>query len=1016
MKNDFLQGLNPEQLKAVETIEGPVLVAAGPGTGKTQILAARIANILTKTDVPPDAVLALTFTESGVKAMRERLLGLIGPAAYYVNIATFHSFCSEIIQNYPDKFLLATDLEPLSDLQRLQIFRELLDKGDYNIIKPLGNPYLYVPALIKSIQDLKREGVLPEEFEQLVGSESFPVETQHVASPTSSKAQPSKLADGPRDADKQRELLTIYKSYQQILKDKGLFDFEDMINFVVQKFRDDEEFLRIFQERYQYILVDEFQDTNNAQNAVVDLLASYWDEPNVFVVGDANQSIYRFQGAAVENMVAFSKKYPTCQKITLTKNYRSTQTILDAATELISRNELRLSKIFPEIPENLIAATSVQTSKISVGEFSSSTSEVFYTAHKIKELLSNGVNPAEIAVIYRHNKDGVLIADTLARLGIFYNLGSGENVLEDPVIKKLLLLFRALVSSRAGQDDLDWFTLFNYEFLGFDSLDVLKLFRFASLRKINIIEAINHPEFEKASSVAGPEKFKKFLNDLVTWQKLDAESTLVTFFEELINSSGYLAWVLSLPDAYDKLISLNSLFSEVKKLSFATRETHLADLLAGVKVMQEGHLTINREGSTAGLKAVYLTTAHRAKGLEFEYVFILGCLDKKWGNNVNRDLIKLPEGILKNTDISKKEKNEDERRLFYVALTRAKKEVTITYSGGLPSMFLSEIDDNKKSLLDTASFEANTFALLKESLLPPSELSKTAVTDEERVFVQEVLSNFKLSVTALNTYLECAYKFKLNNILRTPRAKSPNLSLGTAVHAALDSFFKTWQSSDNLPTVDFLVNTGLAAVQKELLSPKDLKMVQRDCERILKHYFEERSSKFEKPLFTEKLFGYGWGKIMLEDIPLVGKVDRVDLIDKEKRLVRVVDYKTGKPQTRNEIEGNTKYSDGGYKRQLVFYRLLIDLDKTFNYEFGEATLDFVEDKGSGSRQESFGILPEEVAELKKMVISSMQKIRGLEFERTTNYKTCERCDYKDHCWPGGIPKAADGQLELLEKA
>ena len=999
---------------AVAAIEGPVMVAAGPGTGKTQILAARIANILTRTDVPPDAVLALTFTESGVRAMRERLTGLIGPTAYYVNIATFHSFCSDIIKSHPDEFVMTEDLEPLSDLQRLQIFREILDEGDFFALKPLTNHYFYVSAIIKAIQDLKREGILPADLEKLVGGD------RRVAPLPNGRTHRSAPTD--KEVEKQQELLQIYQTYEKVLQQKGLFDFEDMINFVVSKFKDDEGFLRVYQERYQYILVDEFQDTNNAQNEVINLLCSYWEEPNIFVVGDANQSIYRFQGASTENMVGFARRYPTCQKITLTKNYRSTQLILDAATSLISRNELRLSKIFPEIPEWLestIKKTKKATSKVMVGEFTSPTAESLFVAQEIKNLVTKGVSPSEIAVIYRHNRDSSVFADALARFGLAYNLGGGQNILEDYDLQKFLLLLTAIKNSRDGSDDLDWFALFNYDFFGFDSLDVLRLSRFAATYKINLLEAIGHPDFPKVSKVSNPNKFVEFRDRLAIWEKTDAEKSFVEFFEVVLNESGFLAWVLKQPDSFEKLNRLNSLFSEVKKLNFATRSLGLREFLKSIELMQESRLSISEETSLTSENFVTLTTAHKAKGLEYAYVFIVGCADKKWGNNVVRELIKLPEGIIKNTDVSKKEKNEDERRLFYVALTRAKVKVYVTYAkssgdnGGkeaVPSMFIAEIDERFKETLEIKKSESSSSNLLKLMLQPVKAINRSKEEDE---FLREMLKDFKLSVTALDTYLDCHYKFKLNNILRTTRAKGKSLALGTAAHAALDSLFKEFISAGKVPSLNFFLSSFKEAAQKELLSKKDLRAVITQGLKILASYYEENKTKFTKPIFTEKMFGYGFGKVYLGDIPLVGKVDRVDLLEPGKKLVRVVDYKTGKPKTRGEIEGTTKTSNGSYKRQLVFYRLLIDLDRTFNYEFAEAELDFLGDKGGDSKREVFAITREETEELKKVIIESTKGIRGLDFPKTTDYKVCRFCDYKNHCWPEGVPAAGSSEQQEL---
>ena len=230
-----------------------------------------------------------------------------------MNIYTFHSFCSDILRSNPDRFVLSEDLEPLSDLERVQIFREILDEGGYKNIRPFGGRYYYVRSLIRTIQDLKREGISEKDFEKFIEkSENF---------------------------EKLSEVLDVYSRYLQKLKEKNRYDFEDMINLVTERFDNDANLLRDYQERYLYFLVDEYQDTNSPQNKVAHLLASYWgDEANVFVVGDDSQSIYRFQGASLDNILFFTKNYPKAKIITLKENYRSQKVIIGASEDLIKNN------------------------------------------------------------------------------------------------------------------------------------------------------------------------------------------------------------------------------------------------------------------------------------------------------------------------------------------------------------------------------------------------------------------------------------------------------------------------------------------------------------------------------------------------------------------------------------------------------------------------------------------------------------------------------------------------------
>ncbi|MBU1085660.1 ATP-dependent helicase [Patescibacteria group bacterium] len=486
--------LNLAQKLAADTIEGPVMVVAGPGTGKTEIIAQRIANILKTTDTPPDAILALTFTEVGAKAMRQRLLKTIGETAYYVNISTFHAFCSGVMQEFPDKFIISSELEPLSELEQVEIFHQILSQSSFKIIKPVNQPFYYTSDLIRSVQNLKREGITQKEFSSILKQE-----------------------ESSKDLDKNQELLKVYIDYQKIIKERGRYDFEDMINLVVDAFKKDKNLLLTYQERLLYLLVDEFQDTNSSQNQVVNLLASYWgDQANIFVVGDANQTIYRFSGAALENILSFTKTYPRAKIITLNQNYRSTQTILDASHHIIQKNHFKPEKLIKSLNIKLISSYSKPGLKISTVHLPQGTVESYWIANQIKKLIKKSVKPEEIAILYRHNQDAHDLSSMLAKLNISFNIEGGGNILKDPTINKLLTLLRVINNYKDNLEDPDLFTLLHYKFLKFNPLDILKLARVASKKRSNLIDTILSKDFNQLG-LENPDKFTAFLANLTQW-------------------------------------------------------------------------------------------------------------------------------------------------------------------------------------------------------------------------------------------------------------------------------------------------------------------------------------------------------------------------------------------------------------------------------------------------------------------------------------------------------------------
>ncbi len=1001
-------GLNTEQRKAVDVIDGPVLVLAGPGTGKTQVLTARIANILLKTDTPPDAILALTFTESGVRAMRERLLSIIGPTAYYVSIHTFHSFASEIIRANPDEFIISAQLESLSDLERVRIFKEIFDELDLQNIKPFNAPYFYLQTAISKIKDLKREAVDPLEY------------LKHI------EESKDKLEE--KDYLKNQELQQVYTLYQEKLKLYGRYDFEDMINFVIDRFKTSPNLLQKYQERFLYFLVDEFQDTNSAQAELLYLLSSYWDPaPNLFVVGDDDQSIYRFQGASIENIIKFNEKYPDSAKIALVENYRSIQPILDAAQKVIGKNSQRISNKLAISKDQKANQSHDSEISISFSEFSSSYTENHFIASTIKELIDNGIDGSEIAVIYRNNSDSIDIADMLSRLGVEYTLEGGENVLQNGIIVRLMHLLRVTQKVRIMDEDLDIFTLLNYEFTKVKPLDVLKLSRFASSHKINFFEALSHSDI-KAAGLENLESITSFYEKIVSWNEHCSTCTITELIEQIMEESGYLNWILGQPANYEYLNKLNSFLSEVKRLNYTNRELKLEEFLNYIDLMIENNISISEETIYIEKNAVRLMTAHKSKGLEFKYVFIPKFIDKKWSNTVTRDLIKLPTTILSTigefTKIEEKvHQEEDDRRLFFVVLTRAKDHIymtsaknyqTNTYSKeGIPSMFYHELPEDNIEVLDSTKYEQNTAEILRELVKPAPD--NTRIETDEEAFLKNSLKDFKLSASSLNSYLDCAYKFKLEFLFKTPAPKVRALILGIAVHKALEMAHKE-SMAKRVPSYEYIVKEFKTELKKELLSEKEYMEIESEGVSIMKIYYETYLKEFENPthniLFLEKFFGWGWSKPLLDgSIHLQGKVDKILTLDPAAKTIRVVDYKTGKPHTRNEILGNTKYADPSQYRQLLFYKLLLELDKSFGYKVQEVELDYIGNRGGKPKRELFTINENDLETLKETIRNVYKNIHELKFMRTKNYSICENCKFRYHCWPDGIPQTTTQEAE-----
>lgn len=456
--NEIYKGLNEQQRIAVDTIEGPVMVIAGPGTGKTQILSARIGKILIDTDTQPENILCLTYTDAGVVAMRKRLLGFIGPDAYKVNIYTFHAFCNDVIQENLSLFE-KTALDPISDLERIDLFKKLIDNFPKNhpLKRYRGDVYFEINNLQNLFSAMKREGwtanFISSKIDEYIAS--LPERDEYIAKRATKEFKKGdvridKIAEEAEKMEKLRAAVNEFDRFQQMMRQANRYDFDDMINWVLKAFEENKELLAHYQEQYLYILVDEYQDTSGTQNRLVELLINYWDKPNVFVVGDDDQSIYRFQGANVENMLAFADSYKKdLLTVVLTNNYRSTQPILDISKSLIDRNNERLVKQIEGLSKELLSSN-IKLNQLThapvIKEYETPRHEMIDITLQVEKLLQQGVQPGRIGIIYKENKYGEELAQYFKLRSIPVFSKRSLNILELPLAQKVILLVRYLAA------------------------------------------------------------------------------------------------------------------------------------------------------------------------------------------------------------------------------------------------------------------------------------------------------------------------------------------------------------------------------------------------------------------------------------------------------------------------------------------------------------------------------------------------------------------------------------------
>ena len=990
----YYNRLNRRQKEAVDLIEGTVMVIAGPGTGKTEVLTLRIANILLKTQINPENILALTFSESGVAAMRKRLISIIGPTAYRVNIFTFHGFSNYLIQTNPDYFPEFTSAVAITELEQIQIIESIFQSLHLDHIKPLGEIKTYVRPSMSSITELKRENITPQDFEKILEKwrQDYNLidDLYHEKGRYQGKLK-TKYVQELKEIEKNYELLQVYENYQKILTAKKLYDFEDMLLVVIEKMKNNENFLLDIQERFQYILVDEHQDTNRAQNKIVELISSFHSTPNLFVVGDEKQAIYRFQGASLSNFLYLKKVYPHAVLISLSENYRSSQMILDAAHDVISYNQVPKEADLPS-RIRLQSLAKQPNNKIEIYEVPDTLAEYYFIAQKIKELVQNGHNLSEIAVLGRANADLINFMPVLAKFEIAFVLEAKQNIFEDRSVQALIIILKAVEDLNSDEKLLKALHL---SIFGIHPRDLILIHRQAVESDKSLWQVMDDLDNLEAD-IKDRVKVKNIYDQFCHWHSLSKNEILDHVFTSVLNQSGLLQQVLRTPNLLQGLDKLIVLYHELRLKLSRNPTLTLSDFLDFIQLLEFHHLSIETKINSKNQNSVRLMTAHGSKGQEFNIVFILNCFDKKWGNSSSHGArFKLPYVYFDNIALSPDDPNADERRLFFVALTRAKSQIIITYPKKsiegkdiFPSQFIFEITQELREKNDDENF-SNWYQNNRHIILSNESKAINRDISELKELVREIFTSGSLSVSALNNYLACPWKYFFRNLVLLPESKTPALIYGSAVHFTLNQYIN--QRKIKVCDKNWIEETFKTYFNSQSLSQAEYRQYIKKGLDNLNRFIPDKMSLFPDNTLSELKIN----NVYLNEIKLSGKLDLVEFINEQN--VRVYDFKTGGYKSRNEIEGKTQKSNGDYKRQLIFYKLLLDKYHGGKFQMKEGVIQFVESNNWGNfRQESFVITDEEIQELKSTIYDMSENVQNLNFwESRCNDKNCRYCSLRD---------------------
>lgn len=1063
--------LNAAQKEAVDTVDGPVMVVAGPGTGKTELLSVRTANILKKTDTLPQNILCLTFTDSGAAAMRERLVGIIGQDAYKVAVHTFHSFGTEVINQNREYFYNGAVFEPADDLNRYEILRGIFDELDYKnpLASTMNGEYTHQPDATKVISELKRSGLTSDELLAVIETTEGAVDaierlivpllggtisaktrdslkaaqpklqalvkksetlfevpplvqlfTDSLTHALDDSSHPTKPITAWKNAwfkknDKKEYILKsrqhlvklkalafIYYEYISRMEQAGLYDYDDMILQVVHAMEVHDDLRYNLQEKYLYIMVDEFQDTNLAQMRIVNNLTNNpasEGQPNIMVVGDDDQAIYSFQGADISNILRFEELYPTTKLIVLTENYRSGEAVITNSREVIVQGVDRLENYVEVLNKQLSARAG---SKATVELFHAPTidSERHWLVEKVKSDLKTGTKPVDIAVLTRRHHEIESLLPYFSRAGIAVNYERRDNVLEQPPIVALELLAKVVVAISKGEHDVANSLL--SQLLAHPAWNI-------SPKELWELSLTAHKEHRSWLDIMTTiPRFLDIHSWLIELAALSEHSALEPMIDRLIGrseeatppamNSPFFEYFFSAEQLEEKPLQYLDCLAALRTIRSQLRDYHakegltLASFIDFLALHRRlgTNLKVARTSLDSDESAINLMTAHKSKGQEFEHVYIVNAVDNVWGEKaISRSRnISYPE----NLPLADAGATSDERlRLFYVAMTRAKSRLTISYS---------DANDNDKATLVASFLSGHSLkpidipALSGDALIEAAELAwyqPLVQTDAAlKTLLKPLLEHYQLSATHLNAFLDVPRggpgHFLLSQLLHFPSAKTPSASYGSAIHRTLQQAHVHVAATGERKPIEDVLRDFEVNLTHERLSALDYNTYYQKGSEQLPAFLTASYDSFSASQKAE--LSFAGQEVHLGDARLTGMIDVADFNEADKTIT-VTDYKTGKAvgdwKGRGDFEQIKLHK---YRQQLLFYKLMVENSRDYgNYTVEKGRLSFVEPLRSGDISAlDLSFDKEELERFAQLVGKIWQRIITLDLPDVSSYE------------------------------
>lgn len=943
--------LNPQQQLAVEHKNGPMLVIAGAGTGKTRVITERIAHMLEQKWCAPEQILALTFTEKAAGEMEARLDERMPMGYAAIQVSTFHAFCEKLLRQFGIDIGLSPNFKILEGVNQWKFMKDHLFEFELDYYRPLGNPNKFIDQLVSHFAKAQEEMASPEDY-------------LRAAQERQSKAESD---EEKLEAKRLLELAKAYKKYEELLHQNSYLDFSGLQYQVIRLLKERPNILRHLQKKYQYLLVDEYQDTNIAQNHIVDQLAA--GHKNLMVVGDDDQSIYKFRGAAISNILQFEEKYPDLKKVVLTQNYRSNQAILDFAYTSIQKNNPDRLEVKANIEKRLTGQSAGDDQSVNIVHSTTLDQEVEYVLEKIRE---TDVSLSEIAILCRANRYALPFVEAFKQHNIPYQFLSEKGLYGKEEVRDLIALLRVLSNPT---DDMSL-------------LRVLKMGWF-HLPMLQIVEALQSAKrgyrslWKEIAKQADMQVVYRLLSELMDYSKNHtAGETLYQFTQQVDLYKNLLA--KHTIEAEEQIVNIATFFQKIHRFEQESEEKSVIDFVRYLDLAEEAGENPAAKFDLEGVDGIQISTIHGAKGLEYDTVFVPSLVTRRFPADNRSHGIDLPEELIQELPTEGDFHVEEERRLFYVAVTRAKNKLHLLHSDFYSSstaqnprakkcsLFLSEIADEVNVTWIERSSEG-----VERFLKPEPQVAQPVEQGSEPIA--------RFSHSQLNTFNTCPRQYHYRYLLKIPTPMNGAASFGSAMHNTLQAFYQLVEQSKQATLFqeyeeDLSLEKLLSIYENKWIdvgfeSPQHREALKKRGAEILETFYGHFKEGVPNIVYLEKGF-----KLKVGGYTLTGRIDRADRLPDG--TLEIIDYKTGRAKTQKQVDND---------QQLMIYALAAK--ECFGQPASKLTLYFLDEDVKISTE------PDEkkLDKLKEKVVKTADKINSSDFTPTPGPFACKFCPFNKIC-------------------